>query len=185
MTVNKGAEQRTGVRRRGAALEHHARGPRVAQVANRPPDDVGQLVGGQAGGWLDVDHHPVWVGASGRRPPGVDLGERGTEIVRRRGGVEDHAVGQRARQAQGLRAARPEQERRWLHGRPVERDTVQVHVAAVDVDTVTVQEVAHCGGVLAQQRQRRLHPGSHLTHPEKQSSHSHSSATRGEAGRVA
>jgi hypothetical protein len=42
---------------------------------------------------------------------------------------------------------------------------VQVHVAAVDVDTVTVQQVAYRGGVLAQQRQRRLGPGSDLAHP--------------------
>ena len=97
--------------------------------------------------------------------PASTSASAGSKGVRRGDRIEDHPVGQLTRQPQRLRAAGPEQERRRLRRRLVERDTGQVRVAAVDLDATAVQQVAHGGGVLAQQRHRRLHPGSDLSQP--------------------
>ena len=79
--------------------------------------------------------------------------------------VEDDAVAEPAGQREGLVAAGAEQEGRYVGRRPVEPHVVEVDVATVDGDAVSVQQRADRRCVLAKEGQRRGGADAGLAHP--------------------
>jgi hypothetical protein len=115
---------------------------------------------------LDVDHHAERLAGPAALGAALLDGLQGLDDpVEGEPGVQQDAVGQLAGQPEGLRAARPDDHRRRLGGRPVQLHAVELDVLAGGGDRAAVQQGAHGGGVLAQERHRRRRARPDLGHP--------------------